>query len=88
MPKIIVKIKHLKTSKSVGNFVNYIAKRDSVDMSLNQKVLVGKPTKKQVDFIDKMLGEYPDGEESFEYEPDEPDPDVAYERWRDREFDE
>ena len=33
MPKIIVKIKHLKTSKSVGNFVNYIAKRDSVDMS-------------------------------------------------------
>ena len=55
MPKIIVKIKHLKTSKSVGNFVNYIAKRDSVDMSLNQKVLVGKPTKKQVDFIDKML---------------------------------
>lgn len=68
MPKIIVKIKHLKTSKSVGNFVNYIAKRDSVDMSLNQKVLVGKPTKKQVDFIDKMLEEYPDGAESFEYE--------------------
>lgn len=27
-------------------------------------------------------------EESFEYEPDEPDPDVAYDRWRDREFDE
>ena len=26
--------------------------------------------------------------ESFEYEPDEPDPDAAYERWRDREFDE
>lgn len=68
MPKIIVKIKHLKTSKSVGNFVNYIAKRDSVDMSLNQKVLVGKPTKKQVDFIEKMLEEYPDGVESFEYE--------------------
>ena len=68
MPKIIVKIKHLKTSKSVGNFVNYIAKRDSVDMSLNQKILVGKPTKKQVDFIDKMLEEYPDGAESFEYE--------------------
>ena len=68
MPKIIVKIKHLKTSKSVGNFVNYIAKRDSVDMSLNQKVLIGKPTKKQIDFIDKTLREYPDGEDSFEYE--------------------
>ena len=68
MPKIIVKIKHLKTSKSIGNFVNYIAKRHSVDMSLNQKVLVGKPTKKQVDFIDKMLEEYPDSAESFEYE--------------------
>lgn len=68
MPKIIVKIKHLKASKSVGNFVNYIAKRDSVDMSLNQKVLVGKPTKKQLDFIEKMLKEYPDGAESFEYE--------------------
>ena len=55
MPKIIVKIKHLKTSKSIGNFVNYIAKRHSVDMSLNQKVLVGEPTKKKFDFIDKML---------------------------------
>ena len=74
MPKIIVKIKHLKTSKSVGNFVNYIAKRDSVDMSLNQKVLVGKPTKKQVDFIDKMLEDYPDGAESFEYEEYENNP--------------
>lgn len=68
MPKIIVKIKHLKTSKSVGNFVNYIAKRNSVDMSLNQKALVGKPTKKQIGFIEKMLEEYPDGAESFEYE--------------------
>ena len=27
-------------------------------------------------------------EKSFEYDPDEPDPDAAYERWRDREFDE
>ena len=78
MPKIIVKIKHLKTSKSVGNFVNYIAKRDSVDMSLNQKVLVGKPTKKQVDFIDKMLEEY-----DVDREKAEADIDVFIQKVRD-----
>ena len=68
MPKIIVKIKHLKRAKSVGNLVNYVAKRDGVDKTINQKVMIGKPTEKQIEFLDKMLERCPEEKESFEYE--------------------
>ena len=68
MPKIIVKIKHLNRAKSVSNFVNYVAKRDGVDKTINQKVLIGKPTEKQIDFIDRMLEKCPEEKDSFEYE--------------------
>lgn len=68
MPKIIVKIKHLKTSKKAGGFINYISKREGVDKSVNEKVLVGKPTKKQLEFIDKMIENSPEIKKSFEYE--------------------
>lgn len=68
MPKIIVKIKHLNRTKSVSNLVNYIAKREGVDKTINQKVMIGKPTAKQIAFIDKMLELCPEEKESFEYE--------------------
>ena len=60
MPKIIVKIPHLKAQKSVGGLVVYIATREGVDTSVNQKVLVGKPTKKQMAYISEMLKRCPE----------------------------
>lgn len=68
MAKLIVKIHHLKSKKSVGGFVNYIANREGVDKTVNQKVLIGKPTKKQIEYIDEMLKYCPDSKNSFEYE--------------------
>lgn len=68
MPKIIVKIKHLKASKTVVGFLNYISNRDGVDKSVNEKVLVGKPTTKQLEFIDEMIESSPEIKKSFEYE--------------------
>ena len=66
MPKIIVKIKHLKASKKVGGLIDYVAKREGVDKTINEQILVGKPTEKQLKFIDKMLSECPDVKKSFE----------------------
>ena len=68
MPKIIVKIKHLKVSKKVGGLIDYVAKREGVDKTVNEQISVGKPTEKQLEFIDKMLSECPDVKKSFEYE--------------------
>ena len=68
MPKIIVKIKHLKASKKVGGLIDYVAKREGVDKTVNEQISVGKPTEKQLKFIDKMLSECPDVKKSFEYE--------------------
>ncbi|MBQ2921867.1 MAG: sel1 repeat family protein, partial [Tyzzerella sp.] len=68
MPRLIVKIKHVKASKSVRGYVNYVATREGVDKTVNLNVLIGKPTKKQMEFIDKMLEESPDVMDSFEYE--------------------
>ena len=41
--------------KSVDKYVNYLAKRDGVDKTINQRVLIGKPTQKQIEFIDEMV---------------------------------
>ena len=68
MPKIIVKIRHMKAKKSSGGFLNYIAKREGVDRSVNERVVVSKPTKKQREYIDELLKLCPDARESFEYE--------------------
>lgn len=68
MPLIIVKIHHIKAKKSAGGFVNYIAKREGVDKSVNQKIGISKPTKKQMEYIDELLKLCPDAKESFEYE--------------------
>ena len=68
MPKIIVKIKHIKASKKVGGLIDYVAKREGVDKTVNEQISVVKPTEKQLEFIDKMLSECPDVKKSFEYE--------------------
>lgn len=68
MPKIMVKIKHLKAMKSVDKYVNYLAKRDGVDKTINQRVLIGKPTQKQIEFIDEMVKKCPEEKNGFEYQ--------------------
>lgn len=68
MPSIIVKIKHIKASKKASGFVNYVAKRAGVDKSVNQRVVVRKPTQKQMEYIDEMMRLNPDIKNSFEYE--------------------
>lgn len=67
MAKIIVKIHHTK-SKSKGKFAEYIAKRDGVDKSVNDKILSENPTKKQAEYIEELLKNCPDAKDSFEYE--------------------
>ena len=68
MPKIIVKIHHVKAQSSAGGFVNYIAKREGVDKSVNQKIVISKSTKKQTEYINELLKPCPDAKDSFEYE--------------------
>ena len=67
MPKIIVKIKHMKGKSSSGGLVNYIANRDGVDKSVNLKMFPGKATKKQTEYIEEMIKKCPDAKNSFEY---------------------
>ena len=40
MPRLIVKIKHVKASKSVRGYVNYVATREGVDKTVNLNVLI------------------------------------------------
>lgn len=68
MPKIIVKIPHIKAEKSVSGFVEYIANRDGVDKSLSRQVVVLKPTDRQKEYINELLKLCPDAKESYEYE--------------------
>ena len=68
MPKIIVKIPHLKAIKSAGGLVEYIANREGVDKSVNGQVVIAKPTEKQMKYIDELLKLCPGAKESYEYE--------------------
>lgn len=68
MAQIIVKIPHTKGGSSSGGFVNYIAKREGVDRSVNEHVTIQPPTKKQMDYIGELIKMCPDAKESFEYE--------------------
>ena len=68
MPKIIADIHHLKANKSVTGFVNYIATRVGVDKGINQKILYGTPSEKQITYINEMIKLCPEAKNSFEYE--------------------
>ena len=68
MPKIIVKIHHMKAKSSSGGFVNYIAKRKGVDKSVNQKIVIKKPTKNQIEYINELLKLCPNAKNSFEFQ--------------------
>ena len=51
MPKIMVKILHIKAAKSAERFVEYIANRSGVDKSLSSQVVVVKATERQKEYI-------------------------------------
>jgi len=68
MPKIIVKIPNIKAKGSAVNMVEYIAKREGVDTSVNNQIVIKAPTKKQMEYIDELLKICPDAKESYEYE--------------------
>ena len=68
MAHIIVKIPHVSGKGSAANMVSYIAKREGVDKSVNQKVTIKPPTEKQMTYIEEMVKMCPDAKESFEYE--------------------
>ena len=67
MPKIFIKINHLKAKPSVMGYVRYVATREGVDKSINRKVWAGKPTEKQIAYIEKMLKLCPNAINSYEY---------------------
>lgn len=68
MAQIIVKIPHVSGKSSAGGFVSYIAKREGVDKSVNQKITIRPPTEKQMSYIEEMIKMCPDARECFEYE--------------------
>lgn len=68
MPSIILKIPHIKASSKAVGWVRYIATRDGVDKTINENIVVGKPTKKQIEYIDEILKLCPDVKNTFEYQ--------------------
>ena len=68
MPKIIIKVPNIKGKSASAGLINYIAKREGVDKSINQKVHVGKPSKNQMKYIDEILNLCPDAKDTYEYQ--------------------
>ena len=69
MPKIIVTSRYLKSgsSKNLSNYVKYIATREgSVVVKENSGSIPATP--KQHALISKLLTEFPESKDSFEYE--------------------
>lgn len=69
MAKLVTKFKYLKPSDntSIGNYARYIATREGVDKVDDSKKNL-PATQKQKDLIEKLLADFPDSEESLEYE--------------------
>lgn len=68
MPKIIIKVPNIKGKSASAGLINYIAKREGVDKSVNQKVHVGKPSKNQMKYIEEILNLCPDAKDTYEYQ--------------------
>lgn len=58
----------MKSSGKAGGWVRYIATREGVDKTINQSILMSKPTEKQKEYIDEMLKLCPDAKDTFEYQ--------------------
>lgn len=69
MAKLITKFKYLKPDarQSVGGYAKYIATRESVD-KIDESLRFAHSSVKQQQFIQKILKDFPDSKDSFEYE--------------------
>lgn len=69
MARMITKFKYLKPSDrmSVGGYAKYIATREGVD-KIDDSQRFAPATVRQKDLIEKLLKDFPDSRDSFEYE--------------------
>ncbi len=69
MAKLITKFKYLKPDarQSVGGYAKYIATREGVD-KIDESLKFAHSSVKQQQFIQKILKDFPDSKDSFEYE--------------------
>ena len=74
MAKLVTKFKYLNPSRdtNIGGYVRYIATREGVEKIDDTKRL-SPATKKQQQFIEKILQDFPDTKEMLEYEDYEKD---------------
>lgn len=69
MAQLVTKFKYLKANdrNSRGNYLKYIATREGVEKIDDSKKFAPE-TKKQKEFIEKMLIDFPDAKDSIEYQ--------------------
>ena len=82
MPRIIMKSPYIKPNSKthIGNYVSYIATRDGVEMAdRTQKFMEATSVQKKI--INKLLIDYPDSKDLYEYQDylDKPNRGNAYE---------
>lgn len=74
MAKLVTKFKYLNPSRdtNIGGYVRYIATREGVE-KIDDTIRLSPATKKQQQFIEKILRDFPDTKEMLEYEDYEKD---------------
>lgn len=69
MPRIIMKSPYIKPNSKthIGNYVSYISTRDGVEMAdSTQKFMEATSVQKKI--INKLLIDYPDSKDLYEYQ--------------------
>ncbi len=69
MPRIIMKSPYIKPNSKthIGNYVSYIATRDGVEKADNTQKFM-EATEKQKQIIKKLISDYPDSKDLYEYQ--------------------
>lgn len=69
MPKIIMKSPYIKPNSKthIGNYVSYIATRDGVEKADSTQKFM-EATEKQKQIIKKLISDYPDSKDLYEYQ--------------------
>ncbi|MDD6645079.1 MAG: MobP3 family relaxase [Oscillospiraceae bacterium] len=69
MPRIIMKSPYIKPNSKthIGNYVSYIATRDGVEKADNTQKFM-EATERQKQIIKKLLSDYPDSKDLYEYQ--------------------
>ncbi len=69
MPRIIMKSPYIKPNSKthIGNYVSYIATRDGVEQADSTQKFM-ETTERQKQIIEKLLSDYPDSKDLYEYQ--------------------